>query len=64
MAVNGSVVPWVMLGLAGVTTIDTRGTCLTVSSVVLVTTSRSVGTRGGVLIVPSLRTLGTLSLPT
>jgi hypothetical protein len=31
--------------------------------VVLVTTSRSVGTRNGVVIVPSLRTLGTLSLP-
>ncbi len=33
-------------------------------TVTLVTTSRSVGTRGGVVIVPSLRTLGTLSLPT
>ena len=32
-------------------------------TVTLVTDSRSVGTRNGVLIVPSLRTLGTLSLP-
>ena len=32
-------------------------------TVTLVTTSRSVGTRNGVLIVPALRTLGTLSLP-
>ncbi len=32
-------------------------------TVTLVTTSRSVGTRGGVVIVPALRTLGTLSLP-
>jgi hypothetical protein len=34
-----------------------------IGTVTLVTTSRSVNTRNGVLIVPSLRTLGTLSLP-